>query len=220
MANKNNMGVWNQVCKTDPRHTKKVEFGRKFTAIDAHYQVMRATEVFGPVGQGWSYQVRHDVLTLEKEVLSIADVAVRWRDASDEWCEFGPVRGMCPLVSSKGKLDDDAPKKAMTDALTKALSHLGFSADVFLGKYDDNKYVNDVKQEFQRKELDEQRVLDNEWKDRMLNLIGLSETMEDLDGVREANRQTFGEVSQRDKATAMVVSTAMLTKEKQLKGEA
>ena len=45
-----NMRVWRQVDRTDPRHTKAVTFGRKFTSIDAHYQVMRATETFGPVG--------------------------------------------------------------------------------------------------------------------------------------------------------------------------
>ena len=38
-----------------------------------------------------------------------------------------------PLGKANGKLDDEAPKKAMTDALTKAFSHLGLNADVFLG---------------------------------------------------------------------------------------
>jgi hypothetical protein len=46
-----------------------------------------------------------------------------------------------PLYKSNNSLDDEAPKKAMTDALTKAMSHLGMSADIFLGKFDDNKYV-------------------------------------------------------------------------------
>lgn len=40
-----NMKIWDAVSITDPRHTKKVEFGRKFTAIDAHYQVQQATDV-------------------------------------------------------------------------------------------------------------------------------------------------------------------------------
>jgi len=38
----------------------------------------------------------------------------------------------------------DAYKKVYTDALTKALSRLGFNADVFLGKFDDNKYVDSL----------------------------------------------------------------------------
>ena len=36
----------------------------------------------------------------------------------------------------------------MTDALTKAFSHLGVSADVFLGLFDNNKYVADMKEKF------------------------------------------------------------------------
>ena len=39
-------------------------------------------------------------------------------------------------------------KKCSTDALTKGLSALGFNADVFLGKFDDNKYVAKMTQEF------------------------------------------------------------------------
>ena len=34
---------------------------------------------------------------------------------------------------------------AITDGLTKALSHLGFNADVFLGEMDGNKYAQDQK---------------------------------------------------------------------------
>jgi hypothetical protein len=33
----------------------------------------------------------------------------------------------------------------MTDALTKALSHVGVSADVFLGMHDTVKYIEKVK---------------------------------------------------------------------------
>ena len=40
---------------------------------------------------------------------------------------------------------EDAPKMAITDGLTKALSHLGFNADVFLGEMDGNKYAADSK---------------------------------------------------------------------------
>jgi len=36
-------------------------------------------------------------------------------------------------------------KKATTDGITKCLSMLGFNADVFLGKFDDNKYVQELK---------------------------------------------------------------------------
>ena len=39
----------------------------------------------------------------------------------------------------------------MTDAMTKAFSHLGMSADVFLGMFDDSKYVESLKKEFAQK---------------------------------------------------------------------
>ena len=40
------------------------------------------------------------------------------------------------------RVDDDCIKKVATDALTKGLSKLGFNADVFMGRFDDNKYVD------------------------------------------------------------------------------
>lgn len=147
-----NMRLWNRFKETDPAHTKKVEFGRKFTAIDAHWQIMRVTEILGPVGEGWTYHVEHSVERLaDNMILAVADVTIRWRNRdpeglpSERWSQYGPVRATCefytPNKSGKMTLDEDAPKKAMTDALTKGLSHLGVSADVFLGLFDDNRYV-------------------------------------------------------------------------------
>jgi hypothetical protein len=43
-------------------------------------------------------------------------------------------------------VDEDAPKKSLTDAITKAASHLGIAANIFLGRWDDNKYVAEVAQ--------------------------------------------------------------------------
>lgn len=45
------------------------------------------------------------------------------------------------MANSRGAADHDAPKKALTDAITKGLSYLGFCADVFLGEFDGNKYT-------------------------------------------------------------------------------
>ncbi len=162
-----NLRLWNAVAKTNPAHTKKVEFGRKFTSIDAHWQIMRATETFGPIGEGWGYSVQHSTITLAPEmILAIADVTIWWSGQDDDpgvkRGEYGPIRATCEMWSVERKFgkivyeddkpkmraDEDAPKKAMTDALTKGLSHLGFSADVFLGLFDDNRYVQKMQKEF------------------------------------------------------------------------
>ena len=50
-----NLAIWNAVCRTDPKHTKRVNQRGGFTAIDAQYQIMEATRQFGPIGQGWGY---------------------------------------------------------------------------------------------------------------------------------------------------------------------
>lgn len=141
-ARERNMRVWNAVCKTDPQHTKPVEFGRKFTAIDAHYQIQEATRQFGPVGEGWGYETGELIFA---DGLVIAPLTLWHGERSNR---FGPIYGSTTLRDRKGNLDKDAPKKATTDALTKALSQLGFNADVFLGKFDDNKYVEQVRAEF------------------------------------------------------------------------
>jgi hypothetical protein len=138
-----NLRIWNAVCRTDPRHTKPVEFGRKFTAIDAHYQIQEATRMFGPVGEGWGYNTGEIVFA---DGLVIVPVTL-WHGSRDK--TFGPIYGSTTLRDRKGNIDKDAPKKATTDALTKALSQLGFNADVFLGKFDDNKYVEEVRKEFE-----------------------------------------------------------------------
>jgi hypothetical protein len=43
--------------------------------------------------------------------------------------------------------DDEAFKKAFTDAIGNAMKHIGMSADVHMGRFDDSKYVNDLRRE-------------------------------------------------------------------------
>jgi hypothetical protein len=139
-----NLELWNSVEKTDPKYTKKVTFGRGFTSIDPMYQIMKATKALGPVGKGWAYTVEHSTLEAGGCIMAVADVSISLFDGTT----YGPVRGLDFILNNKGRLDEDAPKKAMTDALTKALSHLGIGADVFLGKFDDNRYVAAMEKEF------------------------------------------------------------------------
>jgi hypothetical protein len=52
------------------------------------------------------------------------------------------------LNDDKFRAGDDTLKKLITNTRSKALSWLGFSADVFLGKFDDTAYVKDLKAKF------------------------------------------------------------------------
>jgi len=142
------MKLWNAVEKTNPKYTKQVGFGRKFTTVNAQYQVRCATEQFGPLGKGWG--VDNEFFNPIIEGL-IGYTAKLWWQDSDGKHSFD-INASISTHSKSGKLDDECFKKVTTDALTKGLSKLGFNADVFMGQYDDNKYVAQMKKEFSKEE--------------------------------------------------------------------
>ena len=143
MEKKNNMAIWSQVCVTNPKYTKEVNFGRKFTSINAQYQIMCATEQFGACGDGWGvsdesfYMVTDGLLGYQATFWWIDDVENKDLLQAKSFA----INSSIATHNKSGKLDDDCFKKVSTDALTKGLSKLGFSADIFLGDWDDNKYV-------------------------------------------------------------------------------
>jgi len=126
--------IWEKVEKTDAKYTKDVSFGRKFTSICAYSQIKRATEIFGAAGEGWGW----DFEIIPDDNIWVFKVSL-WHGKKENVVNSF---GCCDKIFKK-KPDDDAPKKALTDGITKALSYLGFNADVFLGQWDknDNKYV-------------------------------------------------------------------------------
>jgi hypothetical protein len=128
--------LWSQVDETDPAHTRYVNQRGGFTAIDAQWQVLQATQAFGgPMGVGWGFD-----WTREEGPADLFIIRGRLWFTDPETGEQGAVEQYG--ASSFGqRVDADAPKKAVTDAFTKCLSLLGFSADVFLGRFDDSKYV-------------------------------------------------------------------------------
>ena len=145
-----NKRYWDQLKKTDPKYTKRINKGfGEITTIDPQWQIGKMTEVFGPVGIGWAYNVKYTYT----DQLVFAEVSV-WTGNNQEF--YGPVCSVQKLWRKTGALDDEAPKKAMTDAMTKALSHLGVSADVFLGMFDNSKYVEKVAAEY--KSLNKSKV--------------------------------------------------------------
>jgi hypothetical protein len=149
-----NLTLWRQNEMTDPAHTRPVRIGRDMTAIDTYYQIKRATETFGPMGVGWGWNLEEETIHAQTSTgapIAFAKCKVTlWYIDPDtsERVLCGAVIGVNQLVSAKGHPDDEAYKKATSDAITKSLSYLGFSADIFMGLYDDAKYVARLKTEF------------------------------------------------------------------------
>lgn len=138
-----NLNIWNKLSKSDPKYLKKISFGsRSFTAIDPQYQLRMMTEQFGPVGEGWGWHSTPEFINVSSgDTAVVAHVSV-WHGTRDNI--FGPFTGCRKFFdAAKGRMAEDAPKMAVTDGLTKALSHIGCNADVFLGEMDGNKYAAD-----------------------------------------------------------------------------
>lgn len=157
-----NKNLWNTVAVTNPNFVKSFTRGGGFsgTAINATYQAQKATETFGPCGIGWGIDILEeryqdgapliqDGTVVGKEVIHVLRVKLWYvyQGKRGEVIHFGQT----PFVSRNKNgffTDEEAPKKSMTDAMSKCLSLIGFSADVHLGLYDDNKYVADLRKEF------------------------------------------------------------------------
>lgn len=168
-----NTTLWQAVEKTDPKFTKGFSRGGGFkgTATNATYLARKATEQFGPCGTGWGINVLNEEcftgaphLNSEGQVIAhdvIHKVHARLWYIVDgkrgEVEQFGQTQ-----IVGKNKngfyTDEEAPKKSLTDAMTKCLSLLGFSADIHLGLYDDNKYVAQLQAEFADKGGDEDQA--------------------------------------------------------------
>lgn len=195
-----NLSIWKRVQRTDARFTKPLEgMGFVGTSINSTYMFMRATEIFGPIGEGWGYEVIEEKLIDGKPLIEpVLDernkqVATRFlRDGDGSlFCEQNhsikirfwyiiecETRGEFESYGATPyryqtqygmKVDGEAIKKSLTDAIKKALSMLGFSSDVFMGMHDNPEYVASNKLEYEikaatdsaedvtriRKELDE-----------------------------------------------------------------
>ena len=180
MAKKDNMKLWESVETTDPKFTKKVNQRGGFTAIGAQYQLRTATETFGPFGLGWGVQDER-IEKWEDVGLAIYKADFWYMRNDDLWIENPKTENIAifPIHSSikyhsNGRVDDDFMKKVATDALTKGLSKLGFNADVFMGKFDDNKYVNkltNMNGTWKKEVSDTAEKLNKEDKESIMNFL-------------------------------------------------
>ncbi len=145
-----NMTIWDAVSKTDPAHTKQFSRagGFKGTAIKPIWTVKRVTEQFGPVGKGWGMgEPAFTVVPADGELMVYCTVTCWHTDPSHTFVGVGGDK--VTTKRSNGPFnDDEAFKKAFTDAVGNAFKFLGFGADVHMGQFEDSKYVQETAQEY------------------------------------------------------------------------
>jgi hypothetical protein len=147
-----NLRIWSTLGKTDPKHTKGFSRAGGFsgTAIKPIWITQRLTEMFGPCGIGWGFEVpQFKLVEAAGEILVYCTATAWYIDGGTQHFVYG-VGGDKVLTQRKSGpfCDDEAFKKAFTDALGNAFKFIGVGADVHIGLFEDSKYLAEVNAEF------------------------------------------------------------------------
>ena len=141
-----NLKIWNSFNQPPQTSLKAIAAGRMKgkTDINPQWRYKAMTETFGIVGVGWKFTV--DKMWTEpaanNETMAFVNVSV-YVNIGGEWSDAIPGNGGSTLVVNESKglyNDDDAYKKATTDALSNAMKMLGVAADIYMGLWDGAKY--------------------------------------------------------------------------------
>ena len=176
-----NKALWNTVFMTDPKAVKPIT-GKQYNGNSPkpYWLIDRATEVFGPVGIGWRCTVKSERFERlsETDVLHVAVVSVWYvfdGKRSETFDQMGGTKAAYKTAKGSLMVDEDAGKKSVTDGMVKCLSMIGFAGDIFSGRWDDSKYVEQAAREF-----DPQR---RAWLDARLEDIKAAKTGKELKDV-------------------------------------
>ena len=148
-----NLAIYNQVRSVPADALSPIEGGpmKGKSNINPQWRFEMLTSLFGPVGQGWKVEqvARWTEATGQGEVAVFCEVNLYVRQGgqwsqpifgqggnmlmrrSTEWVNGQPVQSV--------HIDDEAYKKAYTDAISVACKALGFAADVYY-REDETKY--------------------------------------------------------------------------------
>lgn len=157
-----NMRIWDEVCNVDEKFTKPIDDGRGLTAIVPMYLIKQATEMWGPIGEGWGFEIERDDCIYNnsrerpQDALHIMTIKLWYGGAKPiktaepgspfyKSCPYTYGMGCTKLFQKRGDdyvIDHDYNKSTLTDAITNALSRLGFGGSVRLKEYQ-GKYETD-----------------------------------------------------------------------------
>lgn len=148
-----NLEIWSKFEDIDPKFTKAIT-GKPYkgTSPSPHYVIKCLTDLFGPVGKGFGWDVvAEEFAPMGDEVLHWCRIRFWHTDRANHFDAYGQTKALMKTKSGL-MLDEDAPKKSLTDAIVKAASQIGIAANIFLGRWDDSKYVAEVNAEYRKAE--------------------------------------------------------------------
>lgn len=122
------MELWNSVASVPPEYVKDQEInGKWLKGVNPHYMVQLATEKWGPMGTGWG------IANLQWQVVEGTLIM-----GGDLWYNSDPQTGFRVYVDVPFQQGRDCLKRAQTMLQSKALSKLGFAAEVYMGIWDES----------------------------------------------------------------------------------
>lgn len=144
MAENANLKIYEQARSVPKEAIKEIRGGRLagFSDINPMWRIKRLTEIFGPCGKGWYYEItdKHTETAGNETAMFITiSLYVKY---DDEWSK--PIIGvggskMVTMEKSGPYFSDEVEKMALTDALSVAMKSLGVAADIYFSK-DRTKY--------------------------------------------------------------------------------
>lgn len=139
------MQIYNAVRAVPDEAKKEIGAGRLkgMTDINPMWRIKTLTEQFGVCGIGWRYEIvkQWTEQGAGGEFAAFCNINLYFK-FGEQWSEAIPGTGGAKFVANESKghyTDDEAYKKALTDAISVACKALGFGADVYWSK-DSTKY--------------------------------------------------------------------------------
>ena len=138
MADNPNMRIYDAVRAVPPEAIKPITAGRLKGKSDINpmWRIKKLTELYGPCGEGWYTEgVRYWTVIQEKslEMAVFCELQLHTKGENGWSAPIYGIGGNTVIASEKNGLylDDEAYKKAYTDALSVACKALGIGADVY-----------------------------------------------------------------------------------------
>ena len=141
----NNLEYWSKCSRPPTEALKQIKGGRLkgMTDISPQWRYKIMTDMFGPVGIGWRYEVCERWTQVAGNESAVFVAVKLYYKHNGEWSEAVSGSGGSKLVASESSglhFSDEAYKMAETDALSVAMKQIGVGADIYMGMWDGSKY--------------------------------------------------------------------------------
>lgn len=154
----NNLEIYNKVRQVPERAQKPIRGGRLkgMTDINPMWRIKTLTDLFGPCGIGWYYEVKDRWIETSMSNDEITANVLISLYIKHEGAWSAPIQGIggSKLVANEKQglyVNDECFKMALTDAISVACKSLGVGADIYWDK--DNTKYNDGKMENFQQEM-------------------------------------------------------------------